>query len=98
MLILLDMNTYTYKCADCENLFNVKATLEEKESGLGERPACPKCQSKNIKEHFSSANFLKNIFAGNQGCRCSSGGGSRCGKGGKNESGEKCHCGYTVRT
>lgn len=56
------MATYAYKCADCTNAFDVKATIREKEEGKSEKFACPKCRSKNIKQEFSAANFIKNIF------------------------------------
>lgn len=75
------MSVYTYKCDDCGNVFNVEASLEEKESGQSEKFICPKCKSKKISGHFSASNFLKNIFAGDKGCGCSSSGDSCCGGG-----------------
>lgn len=67
------MATYTYKCSDCGNVFEVKATIKEKEEGQSEKFACQKCQSKNIKQEFSAANFFKNVFKGDSrvgGCGC----------------------------
>ncbi len=78
------MATYTYKCADCGNVFDIEASIQEKEEGKSEKFVCPKCQSKNIKQDFSAGNFLKNVFSGRKdkgGC-CSGGndaGGSCCG-------------------
>lgn len=78
------MAKYTYKCADCGNVFDIEATIQEKEEGKSEKFVCPKCQSKNIKQDFSAGNFLKNVFSGGKdkgGC-CSGGNdasGSCCG-------------------
>lgn len=79
------MNIYAYKCDGCGNSFNIEASLEEKESGDGEKFVCPKCGSKKITSHFSVSNFFKNVFAKDDDCGCSSGGsccgGSENGKG-----------------
>lgn len=93
------MATYAYKCSDCDNAFDIIATIKEKEEGKSDKFACPKCQSKNIKQEFSAVNFIKNVFRGDKkagGCGC---GGEVCGPndkinrensggccGGKNES------------
>jgi len=72
------MATYTYKCSDCDNVFDVKATIKEKEQGKGEKFVCSKCLSKNIKQEFSAVNFIKNVFKGDkkaEGCGC---GGEAC--------------------
>ncbi len=69
------MNTYNYKCLDCKNIFDIQATIQEKEEDKSDKFVCQKCQSKNIKQQFSPANFVRNIFrSGNEsgGC-CSSG-------------------------
>lgn len=69
------MATYTYKCADCGNIFDVHATIREKEEGKSSKFACPKCKSKNIKQKFSAANFIKNIFKSDKTGGCCPGGG-----------------------
>jgi len=69
------MATYAYKCSGCGNVFDIEATIQEKEEGKSEKFSCPRCQSKNIKQEFSAGNFIKNIFKnGNktEGC-CSNG-------------------------
>lgn len=84
------MATYIYKCADCGNIFGVKATIQEKEESKNEKFICPKCRSKNIKQKFSAGCFIKNIFKSSDACGCCSGenaGGAR----GKPK--EKCGCG-----
>ncbi len=65
------MSVYKFKCGECSEKFDVKMTLEEKESGKKE-VACPKCKSKNVKEAFS----LKNLLGGGgDDCHCCCGGG-----------------------
>jgi putative FmdB family regulatory protein len=39
---------YDYKCKQCGEVFEVWATLSDKEKGL--QPECPKCQSKETKQ------------------------------------------------
>ena len=56
------MATYAYKCSVCGQVFDIKATIQEKEEG--KKFACAKCGSKDIKREFSVANFIKNIFKG----------------------------------
>jgi putative FmdB family regulatory protein len=58
------MATYTYKCADCSNTFDVQATIQEKEEGKGSKFICPKCRSENIRQEFSVTNFIRNVFKG----------------------------------
>lgn len=72
------MATYAYKCSDCDHVFDLKATIKEKEEGKNAKFVCPKCQSKNIKQEFSAANFIKNVFKGDNkagGCGCGRGAG-----------------------
>lgn len=86
------MATYSYKCSDCGNNFNVEASIREKEEGKSEKFACVKCGSKNIKQEFSAGNFLKNIFKGDkkpEGCRS---GGCACGGETKSEAKEEGCC------
>jgi len=69
------MTTYKYKCSDCGNVFDIEATIQEKEESKSEKFICPKCQSKNIKQEFSAGNFIKNVFkSGGKAGGCCSGG------------------------
>lgn len=43
--------TYEFKCTDCDNHFDVQATIAEKEAGL--KPICPQCGSGNTVQRFS---------------------------------------------
>ena len=74
LLIKKSMATYSYKCLNCNNVFNLRATIKEKEEAKDEKFTCPKCQSKSIKYNFSLANFFKNIFnSDNNSSNCCSG-------------------------
>lgn len=71
------MPIYSYKCQDCENKFEVDATIKEKEDlpEKTEKFNCPKCKSKNTKQSFS----LKTFFSKGKsdgGCSC----GGKCKK------------------
>lgn len=73
------MPTYSFQCTACGNIFDLTASIQEKEEGKGEKFACPKCKSKNIKQEFSAANFIKNVFKKDApACGCCPGG-SVCG-------------------
>jgi len=86
------MATYVYKCLDCDNVFDIKATIKEKEDGQNNKFACPKCQSKNIKQEFSAVNFFKNVFKDDKkagGCGC---GGEVCGPNDKSNEKNSDNC------
>lgn len=72
------MSTSIYRCLclDCGADFNVSATIEEKETGGGDKFVCPKCKSKNIHQQFSAGNFIKNIFRHENKGGCGCGGGT----------------------
>ena len=63
------MPTYEYFCQDCENKFEVKASLSEKEKGL--KVKCPACESTRTMQ------ILGNFFSFSKGKN--SGGGGCCG-------------------
>lgn len=48
------MPTYEYVCSECQNRFDVHATLAEKEKGL--KLECPNCHSKKAIQVFG--NFM----------------------------------------
>lgn len=53
---------YDYKCARCGEIFDVWATLAEKEKGL--RPQCPKCNSEDTRQMIGSVNLAGNLKTG----------------------------------
>ena len=76
------MASYTYKCLNCGERFDIKASIQEKEEAKSEKFVCPHCGSKNIKQKFSAANLLLNAVKGenrsgdccssDQDCGCNS--------------------------
>lgn len=86
------MAIYNYKCADCGNVFAVKATIEEKEGGTSEKFQCPKCGSKNAKHEFSLANFVKNIFSGGDEAGACCSGDKCCGSDNSEKDQKNSHC------
>lgn len=65
------MPKYTYKCKQCENKFEVEASIKEKEEGCC-KFNCPKCKSGDTKQIFS----LKSFFSKDKGDKS---GGCCCG-------------------
>lgn len=66
------MATYSYKCSDCSNKFDIEATIEEKEMNSKEKFVCPKCKSSKIKQEFSISNFFKSAFNNKKSWECCS--------------------------
>ena len=46
------MPFYAYQCEQCEEVFEVRATIKEREAGL--HPACPQCQSTHVKPKITA--------------------------------------------
>jgi predicted nucleic acid-binding Zn ribbon protein len=65
------MASYSYKCADCDNVLKIEASIQQKEEGSFK---CTKCHSENVKQEFSVGDFLKNVFKGEEDSCCGSGG------------------------
>jgi putative FmdB family regulatory protein len=53
---------YTYKCNECNEIFDVWATFDEKEKGL--HPKCPRCNSEDTRQEFSAINLGGSSKAG----------------------------------
>jgi putative FmdB family regulatory protein len=47
---------YEYRCDSCNHVFDVQATLAEKEQGLF--PSCPDCNSRETSQVFSAPGIL----------------------------------------
>jgi len=50
------MPLYDYQCKDCGEVFEVRATIKEKEAGLV--LACPKCSSSEARQMLTFASVL----------------------------------------
>ncbi|RMF87503.1 MAG: zinc ribbon domain-containing protein, partial [Nitrospinota bacterium] len=44
------MPTYDYQCQNCGQMFEVFATLQQKQAGL--QPECPECHSTKTQQAF----------------------------------------------
>jgi putative FmdB family regulatory protein len=66
------MPKYSYKCQDCDNKFEVEASIKEKEEG-GKKFNCPKCKSEKTKQIFSLKSLFSNDKNSGGGCCCSGG-------------------------
>lgn len=73
------MPTYEYVCTDCKEKFDVFATLSQKEKGL--EPTCPKCQSTNAIQVFSSIAVFSRGSGGGSSSSSMPGCGPICGPG-----------------
>lgn len=50
------MPLYDYQCKDCGVVFEVRATIKEREAGLV--LACPKCGSREARQRLTFASML----------------------------------------
>lgn len=50
------MPNYEYRCDECREDFEVRATLQQKIAGL--RPECPRCHSRKTTQQFRSLNVI----------------------------------------
>ena len=57
--------TYEYRCRECGKMFDVTASVAEKDAGL--RPACPGCGSKKAAQVFGAIGILSSSRAGASG-------------------------------
>lgn len=70
------MPTYKYNCQKCDNTFEVKASLEEKEKNDPKKFKCNNCGSSDLKQDFcgtniSATNHEKGHSGSCGGCCCS---------------------------
>lgn len=50
------MPTYEFRCGDCDEVFDVRASLSEKEKGIS--PKCPGCGSENTGRVFAGVAYF----------------------------------------
>ncbi|RMD59241.1 zinc ribbon domain-containing protein [Candidatus Parcubacteria bacterium] len=68
------MPIYSYHCQDCQNDFEIKATVAENQAKKGDKFSCPQCGSRNIKQNFGAVGYIKSSSSSSSSA-CSSGGG-----------------------
>ena len=57
--------TYEYRCRECGEVFDVTASVAEKEAGL--HPECPSCGSKKAAQVFGAIGILSATGTGSGG-------------------------------
>ena len=67
---------YEYRCQECGTVFEVSATLAEKEAGL--HPACPLCRSPVTVQRFATIGIVRGGSAGLPAAACVPGGRTGC--------------------
>ncbi len=71
--------TYEYRCKECEQVFDVVATVAEKAAGI--EPECPECGSKETAQIFGAVGILSSTGSGggfDPGPMCGPGMGAGC--------------------
>lgn len=58
------MPFYDYQCKDCGAVFEVRATIQEKEGGL--KPTCPECGGHKVRQRLSNVQMI----SGGRTSRC----------------------------
>ena len=51
------MPLYDFLCEDCDELFEIRASIKEKEAGL--KPGCPKCHSKKTRQVITAGLVIR---------------------------------------
>jgi putative FmdB family regulatory protein len=51
------MPTYEFMCENCDDSFDVRATIQEKENGI--QPPCPNCGHLTTRQIISSGLFIR---------------------------------------
>ena len=51
--------TYSYKCNKCNQEFEIRATLAEKEKSSSDKFKCPNCGFSEITQIIKACNFVK---------------------------------------
>lgn len=71
------MPLYTYQCEHCQTTFDVRASFQEKESGL--KPVCPKCANSETHQVLTAGMLIGHSGSGPQSSSCcGSNSGQRC--------------------
>lgn len=74
------MPLYEYQCEMCGNVFEVRATIRQKEAGL--TPECPNCHSDETESLITAGLVILNNVSKNAGaapsCGCNPNSGSGC--------------------
>jgi putative FmdB family regulatory protein len=50
------MPVYDFQCNRCQTVFELRASIKEKEAGL--EPECPNCESQDVRQLLTAGLFL----------------------------------------
>jgi putative FmdB family regulatory protein len=67
---------YEYRCQECGERFDVRASFAEKQAGL--EPHCPACESRRVKQVITAGVFIRSGPSGASGPGCAPAAGSGC--------------------
>ncbi len=56
------MPFYSYKCEQCGEVFEVRASIKEKEAGL--TPECPTCRSQEVRQVITAGLVIRGSDGG----------------------------------
>lgn len=70
------MPLYEYQCGKCQKIFEVRATIKEKEAGL--QPVCPGCHATQTHQVISAGMFVRALGGGSSMSGCGPGAGPGC--------------------
>lgn len=68
------MPVYEYRCEECEERFEIRASFAEKQAGL--EPTCPACDGRSVKQVITAGLFIRSgarSDASSSGCAPSAG-------------------------
>ena len=71
------MPFYAFECEQCHEVFDVRATIKEREAGL--QPECPNCHDMHVKSLITAGLVVHgsdggSLSAAGPACGCGSGG------------------------
>jgi putative FmdB family regulatory protein len=71
------MPFYAFECEQCDEIFDVRATIKEREAGL--QPECPNCHDVHVKSLITAGLVVHgsdggSLSAAGPACGCGSGG------------------------
>lgn len=71
------MPVYEYRCEECGERFDVRASFAEKQAGL--EPACPSCEGRRVRQVITAGLFLRSgATTGASPSGCAPSGGAGC--------------------
>lgn len=70
------MPVYVYRCEDCGERFDVRASFAEKQAGL--EPMCPACEGRRVKQVLTAGLLIRSGGGSGAPAGCGPSAGSGC--------------------